>query len=140
MKEEIFDPGLGEEGSRVYGFTNIKKTCKRGKEEILEKFRVLQTAKKKCKGEREREREREILKGFRVLQTARKCAREGKEGGDSVYTVEDSTNSQEKCKGGKEEILEQFRVLQTAKKLQRRERERERERERREEILEGFRA
>jgi hypothetical protein len=47
-----------------------------------------------------------------------------------VYTVEDSTNSQEKCKGGKEEILEQFRVLQTAKKLQRRERERERERER----------
>jgi hypothetical protein len=78
---------------------------------------------------REREREREILKGFRVLQTARKCAREGKEGGDSD-TDEGSTNSQKKCKGGKENILEQFRVLQTAKKLQRRERERERERER----------
>jgi hypothetical protein len=46
----------------------------------------------------------------------------GKEGGDSD-TVEDSTNSQKKCKGGKEEILEQFRVLQTAKKLHR-ERER----------------
>jgi hypothetical protein len=81
---------------------------------------------------REREREREILKGFRVLQTARKCAREGKEGGDSD-TVEGSTNSKKKCKGGKEENLEQFRILQTAKKSQRR------ERERREEILEGFR-
>jgi hypothetical protein len=31
------------------------KTCERGNEEILEQFRVLQTAEKKCKGERERE-------------------------------------------------------------------------------------
>jgi hypothetical protein len=41
-----------------------KKKCKGGKEENLEQFRVLQTAKKSQR--RERERREEILEGFRV--------------------------------------------------------------------------
>jgi hypothetical protein len=68
----------------------LRKHAREEKEEILERFRVLQTGKNK--NAKEREREREILRGFRVLQTARKCARVGKEGGDSD-TVEGSTNS-----------------------------------------------
>jgi hypothetical protein len=52
LKEEIFNPGLGEEGFRV-----LQTSRKHAREEILERFRVLQTAKKK-KNAKERERER----------------------------------------------------------------------------------
>jgi hypothetical protein len=69
--------GGGEDSKRIKGFTESKKMCKggEGRKEILVQLRVLQTAKKKCKGGKE-----EILEQFRVLQTAKKLQRKQRGG------------------------------------------------------------